>query len=289
MKIRGKYGSISLSTYDKNAPLVFVVGGLTMPVKGSVPPNYYPGDKLENRTGYVWNWNNKGFDRYTQFNTYVCYVHNESSKAWKECYEFLVKYNIYPKEFILVTFSAGVTRAYEKNGVLSITSPKQWNKYLFAGAYIQKDIDSKLNSIKYTIDGIGKKNCYYFSVPPMSKSTEGTNTIVKQKIASFIPDNNLILTAQNHGQQIEILSDFCNKNIPVENTGNILNPEGMYFDIVKKKIVPDKTDEKSSLEKRVITYTYKKEHKENIAKVNTKAITGSLLLGTLLLYIMVKK
>ena len=47
MKVRGKYGSISLSTYDKDAPLIFIVGGVTMPKKGSVPPNFYPGDKLD--------------------------------------------------------------------------------------------------------------------------------------------------------------------------------------------------------------------------------------------------
>jgi hypothetical protein len=287
MKVRGKYGSISLSTHDVNAPLIFVVGGVTMPKKGTVPPNFYPGDKLENRDGYMWNWQGKGFDRYTQFNTYVCYLHNQSANAWKECYNLLIKYKIYPKEFILVTFSAGVTRAYESTGVLSITSPKQWNKYLFAGAYIQSDINTKINNLKYTIDAIGNKNCYYFSVPPMTKSTEGSSPIVKQKIASLLPEKNTILIASNHGNQVELLSDFCAKNIPVKKTGNILNPEQVYFDKATKKVVP-KEEKKSTVTNRVMVKKYRQEFRDNQTSNKGYAV-GSVLLGSVLVYLLSKK
>lgn len=287
MKVRGKYGSISLSTYDKDAPLIFIVGGVTMPKKGSVPPNFYPGDKLEDRTGYMWNWQGKGFDRYTQFNTYVCYLHTQSANAWKECYNFLVKYKIYPKEFILVTFSAGVTRAYDKAGVLSTTSPKQWNKYLFAGAYIQSDIDTKINNLKYTIDSIGNKNCYYFSVPPMVKSTEGSNSIVKQKIASLLPEKNTILTAKNHGNQVEVLSDFCNKLIPVKKTNTVLNSEGMYFDVAKQISIP-REEKKSTIVKKVMVKKYRQEFRDDETSNKSLAV-GSLLLGSVLVYLIAKK
>jgi hypothetical protein len=262
-----------------------------MPKKGSVPPNFYPGDKLENRTGYMWNWQNKGFDRYTKFNTYVCYLHNQSANAWKECYNFLVKYKIYPKEFILVTFSAGVTRAYEKTGVLSITSPKQWNRYLFAGAYIQSDIDTKINNIKYTIDAIGKTNCYYFTLPPISKSTEGSSPIVKQKIASLLPDKNIIDSAKNHGNQVEVLSDFCNNLISVKNTGNVLNSEELYFDIVSKtniKKLDNQTKNKTTFIQKSATKKYRHEFRDNDTSNKGLAVSG-LLLGSVLVYFLSKK
>jgi hypothetical protein len=231
-RIIGKYGSYQLSTINKNAPLIFVVGGITMPAKGNVPPNFYAGDKLPTRNGYMWNWKNAGFDRLKQFNVYVCHNEFNSGLGFKEVVAFNKKYGISPNGYYLVTFSAGVKRSLESSGVLKMTNPNDWSMIILAGAYmsgswsdyVKKDI---LPMIEKTKPG----SVYYFSIGSLQSKTEGASVENKKLLASNLPWNNVITFREKgvkHGDHVKFTSNFIASNIKV-NQGDTIKMENISF------------------------------------------------------------
>jgi hypothetical protein len=246
-RIVGKYGSYQLSTVNKNAPLIFVVGGITMPNKGSVPPNFYAGDKLATRNGYMWNWNNAGFDRLKQFNVYVCHNEHNSSLGFKEVVAFNIKNGISPNGYYLVTFSAGVKRSLEQNGVLKNTNPADWNMIILAGAYMSGDWSAYVkNDIIPMITKAKPGSVYYFSIGNLQTKTEGAIPIYKKMIADNIPWNNVFTFTDKgvkHGDHVKFTSDFLAKNVNVNN-GQVLNSNTLNFDVNVDNSIPDVPEEK---------------------------------------------
>lgn len=229
-RARGTYGSFQASSINKNAPLIFIVGGTTIPKKGSVPPNWYSGDKLPNRQGYMWFWNNAGYDRLTDFNIYCCNDQYNSGLAWAECVGLLNKYGISPKKYILSTFSAGVTTSHFDNGVLSKTDPKDWDMIIFAGAYIKGTWSEYIENFIATIKKAGKDKVHYFTVNSAVEPSEGATASAKQNFRENLPQQNIHVNKGNHSDQIKFTSDFIRKSFTVENKNNALNKENISFD-----------------------------------------------------------
>lgn len=242
-RIVGKYGSYQLSQVNKNAPLIFVVGGVTMPKKGAVPPNFYAGDKLATRDGYMWNWKGSGFDRLKQFNVYVCHNEHNSALGFKEVVSFNKKYGISPNGYYLVTFSAGVKRSLEPQGVLKLTNPADWSMIILAGAYMSGDWSSYVkNDIIPMITKAKPGSVYYFSVGSLETKTEGALPTYKQLIASNLPWNNVFTFRDRgvtHGDHVKFTSDFIAKEVKVNN-GQVLNTTGLSFPEIEGNVnVPD--------------------------------------------------
>lgn len=254
-RIIGKYGSYQLSTVNKNAPLIFVVGGVTMPKKGSVPPNFYAGDKLATRNGYMWNWNNAGYDRLKQFNVYVCHDEHNSGLGFKEVVAFNKKHGISPNGYYLVTFSAGVKRSLEPKGVLKNTDPADWNMIILAGAYMSGDWSAYVkNDIVPMIGKAKSGSVYYFSIGNLQSKTEGALPIYKKIIADNLPWNNVFTFTDRgvkHGDHVKFTSDFIAKNVNVSN-GKVLNPQGLSFDSTNNSVIPDLPEETENVIKKSI-------------------------------------
>lgn len=248
-RIIGKYGSYQLSTVNKNAPLIFVVGGITMPKKGSVPPNFYAGDKLPSRNGYMWNWNNLGFDRLKQFNVYVCHDEHNSGNGFKEVVDFNNKHSISPNGYYLITFSAGVKRSLEPKGVLKNTNPADWNMIILAGAYMSGDWSNYVkNDILPMIAQAKPSNVYYFSIGNLESKTEGALPIYKKMISNNLPWNNVFTFTDRgvkHGDHVKFTSDFIAKNVNVSKS-QILNPQELKFDFTNNTVIPKIQEETQS-------------------------------------------
>jgi len=219
MKIRGKQGTFKISYVSKDAPLIFIVGGLTMPKNGkgaTVPPNYYPGDLLPNRKGYMWKWQNYGFEYLTNFNIYNCFVYNNSVEAWKDCQSILKLYNIKPKKYIVVGFSAGVGELHKDNGLFNYVSPKEFDVICLAGAFLKGEYGSTLSDkIINTINIAGKDKVYYFTSLGLNVNSEGAEVKYKKKIADSLDSKHIVTSATNHGEQIKYLTEFIANKVPV--------------------------------------------------------------------------
>lgn len=229
MRIRGQYGSFQVSSVNKNAPLIFIVGGTTIPEKGNVPPNWYSGDKLPSRQGYMWFWNKAGYDRLTDFNIYCCYTQYSSALAWAECVGFLKKYGISPSKYILSTFSAGVTTSHFDNGVLKVTDPKDWDMIIFAGAYIKGTWYNYINDFIATIQRAGADKVHYFTINSAVNASEGALPSAKQKFRENLPWQNIHVNKGYHSDQIKFTSDFIQNTYKVNATNNALNPNNLSF------------------------------------------------------------
>lgn len=247
MRIRGQYGSFQVSSTNKNAPLIFIVGGTIAPNKGSVPPNWYSGDKLPSRQGYMWFWNNAGYDRLTEFNIYCCYDQYNSAMGWAECVGFLKKYGIAPSKYILSTFSAGVTTSHFDNGVLNVTNPKDWDMIIFAGAYIKGTWYHYLNNFIDTINKAGADKVHYFTINSAIDASEGALPSAKQKLRDNLAWQNIHVNKGNHLDQVRFTSDFIRNSYKVPTTNNALNPQTLSFEnieplqFIKKSTVTNTT------------------------------------------------
>lgn len=233
MRVRGQYGSFQVSSINKNAPLIFIVGGTTIPKKGNVPPNWYSGDKLPSRQGYMWFWNNAGYDRLTDFNIYCTYDQYNSALGWAECVGFMKKYGISPSKYILSTFSAGATTSHFPTGVLKVTDPKDWDMIILAGAYIKGTWYHYLNDFIDTINKAGAEKVHYFTINSAVDESEGALPSAKQKLRDNLPWQNVHVNRGNHSDQIKFTSDFIAKNYTIQKTNNALNPSNLSFDNIE--------------------------------------------------------
>lgn len=230
MRIRGKYGSMQVSKSNKNAPLIFIVGGTKYPKKASVPPNYYPGDKLEGRDGYMWKWSDFGYMYLENFNIYCCYTQYDSAEAFKECVKFLIKYGISPEKYILSTFSAGVTTSHFPDGVLSQTTPKDWDKIIFAGAYISGGWYQYLDNMIDTIHKAGAEKVHYFTLGRIDKSSEGATAQAKSRLIKELPPQNVHINKGSHIDQVRYTSIFINNSYNIKYVDNALDSSTLSFD-----------------------------------------------------------
>jgi hypothetical protein len=228
MKIRGNHGTFKVSYVSKDAPLIFIVGGLTMPKNGkgaTVPPNYYPGDLIASRKGYMWHWKNYGFEALTSYNIYNCFVYNNSVEAWKDCELILKQNNIKPKKFILVGFSAGVGEVHKDSGLLNYIDPNKFDVICLAGAFLKGDYGNKLTEkITKTINTVGKDKVYYFTSGSLDLNSEGAEVKYKKVIANKLDSSHVITKATNHGEQIKYLTQFIVNEVPVSWTMDRVQP-----------------------------------------------------------------
>lgn len=230
MRIRGQYGSIQVSSVNKNAPLIFIVGGTTIPKANSpVPPNWYSGDKLPSREGYMWFWNRNGYDRLKQFNIYCTYTQHNSAQGWAECVGFMKKYGISPSAYILSTFSAGVTTSHFDNGILSVTNPKDWSMIIFAGAYIKGTWATYINNFIDTINKAKPGAVHYFTINSITEPSEGASASAKEKLRKNLPWNNVHVNKGTHADQIKFTSNFISETVKVEPKNNTLDPKTLSF------------------------------------------------------------
>ena len=244
MRIRGKYGSIQLSKTNKNAPLIFIVGGRIYPEKGNVPPNYYAGDKLQGRDGYMWKWSNYGYTYLENFNIYCCYTQYNSAEAFKECVKFLIKYGISPQKYILSTFSAGVTTSHFPDGVLSQTTPKDWDKIIFAGAYISGGWYKYLDNMIDTINKAGAEKVHYFTLGSIDKSSEGATAQAKSRLIKQLPPQNVHINKGSHIEQVKYTSTFINNSYNIKYVDDAIDSTTLNFDGVEHKEIKETHTEK---------------------------------------------
>ena len=255
MRTRGQYGSFQVSNINKNAPLIFIVGGTKIPsAKGSVPPNWYSGDKIPSREGYMWFWNKAGYDRLSQFNIYCTYDQYNSAQGWAECVGFMKKYGISPSAYILSTFSAGVTTSHFDNGVLSVTNPNDWDMIIFAGAYIKGTWARYVNNFVDTINKAKPGAVHYFTINSATEPSEGATSSAKQKLRDNLPWQNVHVNKGSHADQIKFTSNFINQNYKVESKNNALNSSTLSFE----NIEPLKLSVKNNVLTKDKTVTKKK-------------------------------
>jgi hypothetical protein len=222
MKIRLKHGSILYPENWKDAPLIFIVGGLTMPIiNGNVPPNFYPGDKKENILGYMWNWKNNGFDRLNNYILYNCFTHENTNNAFDEFIVWLSDKNI-NKKINVVCFSAGCTSVFKKNGIIDKYNNITWDKILIAGGYFSSSKNSSyvVNNI-CKLSKTNKNNMFYFTLGSPNKASEGATKFNKEKIINCLPKQNIFYTSGNHGDHVKWTSTFF-LNTPSNNKINTI-------------------------------------------------------------------
>jgi len=216
--ISGKYGEFRASILNKNAPLVFVVGGIEVDGKN-------PGQ-------YMWEY---GFGKLNNFNVYNCKTAYDSGNSWNECAQILVDNGIQINNKILVGYSAGAATMF--SGVLKQRAAENWDIIHVCGPTIKV----LSQSTKYTdlIKTMGGR-VYYFQAWGVNKDSEGADRLYKQKIAAMLPKENVIDT-NNHPDSATKSAVWIGANIAF-NKEIVL--KGKTRRIITSDSSPDIQDEK---------------------------------------------
>lgn len=212
LNIRGKHGTFISSKKSKNAPLIFILGGLTWPKTdasdneiGNGPnDSKYPGDKKEGVEGYMWTY---GFKNLVDFNIYNCFTHKSGKDGWNECTSILRHNGIEPEKNILVLFSAGANMAHE--GLLSVAPVLTWNMVHIIGPTSGALERSKaFPPLLYT-------STYYIQSRGLEISSEGANTEDKKRFASYLSSKDQVLTSKDHTDGIKVSAEWIKRNVSV--------------------------------------------------------------------------
>ena len=212
LNIRGEHGTFISSKKSKNAPLIFILGGLAWPKTdakdseiGNGPnDSKYPGDKKQGVEGYMWTY---GFKKLVDFNIYNCFTHKSGKDGWYECTRILTHNGINPEKNILVLFSAGVNMAHE--GLLEVAPITSWDMAHLIGPTSGALERSKLFTT--LLHG----STYYIQSRGLEISSEGANSVDKKKFASSLSSINQVLTSKDHTDGIKVSAEWINKNVSV--------------------------------------------------------------------------
>jgi len=212
LTIRGTYGTFKSSRKSRNAPLIFILGGLTWPKTNTTESEIgngpgqskYPGDKINNVEGYMWTY---GFKNLTDFNIYNCFTHQDGKDGWAECTKILNNNKIKPEKKILVLFSAGVNMAH--SGLLDVAPITSWDiAHLIGGTsgalQKSKNFSTTLNSSTYYIQSKG-----------LDVSSEGADSKDKKDFAKGLKSSDQVLTSNDHTDGIRVSSEWIKKNVKV--------------------------------------------------------------------------
>ena len=213
LNLRGKYGTFKSSKKSKNAPLIFILGGLTWPdtkatdaqIGNGKNDSRYPGDKKEGVDGYMWVY---GFNTLVDFNIYNCFTHKDGNGGWNECSSILSSNAITPEKKILVAFSAGVNMIHE--GLLKKAPANTWNIIHLIGG-----TDGAMNRCKSILQ-TPNVDIYYIQSKGIETSSEGIDSNLKKEIASKLPKGH-VLNSSDHANGVTISSQWINSNVKVAN------------------------------------------------------------------------
>lgn len=212
LNIRGEYGTFISSKKSKNAPLIFILGGLTWPKTDATDseigngPNQskYPGDKKQGVEGYMWTY---GFKNLVDFNIYNCFTHKTGKEGWSECTKILTHNGISPEKNILVLFSAGVNMAHE--GLLNVAPINYWD----IAHLIGPTSGALKRSSQFTT--LLNNSTYYIQSRGLEISSEGADSEDKKKFANALNSKDQVLTSKDHTNGIKISSEWIKKNVKV--------------------------------------------------------------------------
>lgn len=211
LNIRGKYGTFKSSKKSKNAPIIFILGGLTWPntkatdaqIGNGKNDSRYPGDKKDGVEGYMWLY---GFKDLHDFNIYNCFTHKDGSGGWDECSSILTNNSIVPEKKILIAFSAGVNMIHE--GLLNKAPANTWNIIHLIGGTdgAMKRSKSILNTPNVQI--------YYIQSKGIDTASEGASVATKKEIASKLPSDR-VLNSSGHPNGVTVSANWIDKNVQV--------------------------------------------------------------------------
>lgn len=210
LNIRGKYGTFRSSKKSKNAPLIFILGGLTWPntkatdaqIGNGKNDSRYPGDKKEGVDGYMWVY---GFKDLHDFNIFNCFTHKDGKNGWDECTSILTNNSIVPEKKILIAFSAGVNMIHE--GLLDKAPANTWNIIHLIGG-----TDGAMKRSKSILD-TPNVQIYYIQSKGIETASEGASVAVKKEIASKLP--NRVLNSSGHPNGVTVSANWIAKNVEV--------------------------------------------------------------------------
>lgn len=211
LNIRGKYGTFKSSKKSKNAPIIFILGGLTWPntnatdtqIGNGKNDSRYPGDKKDGVEGYMWLY---GFKDLHDFNIYNCFTHKDGSGGWDECSSILTNNSIVPEKKILIAFSAGVNMIHE--GLLNKAPANTWDIIHLIGGTdgAMKRSKSILNTPNVQI--------YYIQSKGIDTASEGASVATKKEIASKLPSDR-VLNSSGHSNGVTVSANWIAKNVQV--------------------------------------------------------------------------
>lgn len=210
-------GQFIESKLNKNAPLIFIAGGVDL----KSPPGIY---MLE-----------FGFDKLTSFNIYnmtrmqVKTSRSEHIKnAWAECVREMDKRGIIPSKKIIVGYSLGaayIHNVIDKNG-------NNWDLIISAGAYLgQYESTTRTNHIQmiksltnYEVDGspISSKFVYIHAAKRNNLFNGDTQLLkIQKEFENLLPNANAIQHGDaNHFHTATATSKWINANVLIQKDGS---------------------------------------------------------------------
>lgn len=214
LNIRGKYGTFISSKKNKNAPFIFILGGLTWPntsasdqqIGNGPNDSRYPGDKKEGVEGYMWIY---GFKNLNDFNIYNSFTHKDGLNALEEAYSILNDNNISVESKILIVFSAGANMIHE-NGILKNTPLSEWDTIHIIGP-----TSGAIEKAEYTFAKGANNKTYYIQSKGINVSSEGADSEDKIRFSRSLATTDQTLTSKDHTDGIRVSAEWIKKNIIV--------------------------------------------------------------------------
>jgi hypothetical protein len=212
LTVRGKHGTFKSSKTNKNAPLIFIVGGLTWPktqasdkdIGNQKGQSRYPGDKKDNVDGYVWVY---GFNKLYDFNIYNCFTHRDGKDGWNECLGLLQQHSIIPEKYILVAFSAGANIIHDD--VLPIADVSFWDIIHIVGPS-----SGALARTNVFVTSAGDKT-YYIQQGGIDVRSEGADPKDKKQFSELLNSSKQTLTSRDHTDGLQVSANWIKDNIKV--------------------------------------------------------------------------
>lgn len=210
-------GEFIKSKLNKNAPLIFIVGGMAI-------DGVNPGDYMKS-LGFT---NLKDFNIYNIQKTHVQNADGNVLNAWKECEAILKKEGISPSKKIMIGYSLGAAHI---DPVLNKTGSNYWDLVISAGAYLPKKSGNTYND---TRDMIKKLTNYDKNGNPISskfvyihankvsgdKNGDGQALSIQSEIESLIPKSNSYQNSSNkHRETVTASANWIKSNVIISKDG----------------------------------------------------------------------
>jgi hypothetical protein len=229
-----QYGSFKSSIKDLNAPLIFLVGGLNVPVsKVAGTAQALPGEYMWGTTNKLAKGYEKGFSRCADFHVYnitqvarIVGGRNKSDETGiansaAECKKILSDNGITPTKKILVGFSKG-TEPY-RTVIQNFGGWSSWDLVLMGGIYSENGVLPGVNNLASDLSKYSKK-MYYFTSNGDGTSTQAKE-ILKNALSSepshFIEEP---FGTKNHSGLPNAMATWILNNVSVNKTAQSSNP-----------------------------------------------------------------